>query len=68
MNFEKYPWLSDLSSSAAATAIEAAKQSYRKTGAATFPNILTDEALESCVQDAREQEDAAFTTDDVHTA
>jgi hypothetical protein len=69
MNFETYPWLSDLASSPdAASAIEEARRSYNETGAATFPNILTPEALDSCSQEARAQEDAAFTTDDSHTA
>ena len=68
MNFEKYPWLADLSSPEARKAIDEARQSYQSTGAATFPEILTEQALTSCIHDARSQEDAAFTTDDVHTA
>ncbi len=68
MNYEKYPWLTNLSSSAACSAIEAATRSYRTTGAAIFPNILTDDALQLCIEDAQAQEDGAFTTDDVHTA
>lgn len=68
MNYEVYPWLEDLSSSEAITAIEKAQKSYQKTGAAIFPNFLTTQALETCIQDAREQESTAFTTDDVHTA
>jgi hypothetical protein len=68
MNFEKYPWLTDLSSPEAVSEIEEARSKYKETGAATFPNILTPEALDSCIRDARAQEDDAFTTDDVHTA
>jgi hypothetical protein len=34
----------------------------------TFPQILTEDALQSCIRDAQAQEDTAFTTDDVHTA
>lgn len=68
MNFEKYPWLADLSSSDALAAIEKAQQSYQETGATIFPNFLTPSALKACVQDARAQESTAFTTDDAHTA
>lgn len=68
MNYENYPWLDDLSSPYAAAAIDEARRSYQCTGAAIFPNILTDKALKSCIVDARSQEDDAFTTDDVHTA
>lgn len=68
MNFEKYPWLADLSSPEAVDAIEKAQQSYQETGAAIFPNFLTPIALLACIQDARAQESTAFTTDNVHTA
>ncbi|KAL3936635.1 MAG: hypothetical protein SGBAC_008095 [Bacillariaceae sp.] len=68
MNFEKYPWLADLSSPDALAAINKAQQSYQETGATIFPNFLTPTALEACIQDARAQESTAFTTDDVHTA
>ena len=68
MNYERYPWLRDLSSLEACAAIEEARKCYQTTGAAIFPQILTDEALQSCIQDAQAQEDTAFTTDDVHTA
>lgn len=68
MNLEEYPWMEDLSSPEAVAAIEKAQESYQQTGAAIFPNFLTPQALESCIQDARAQESTAFTTDDVHTA
>lgn len=70
MNYEKYPWLIDdhLSSPEASRAIEEARRSYQSSGAAIFPSILTEDALKSCIDDARAQEDGAFTTDDVHTA
>ena len=68
MNFERYPWLADLSSSEAKRAIEEAKVSYKQTGAVTFPDFLSQSALDSSIQDAREQQSTAFTTDDVHTA
>ena len=68
MNYEKYPWLTDLSSPQACVAIEEARRCYQTTGAAIFPQILTEEALQSCIHDAQAQEDTAFTTDDVHTA
>lgn len=68
MNYENYPWLVDLSSPEASRAIKEARRSYQQTGAAIFPNILTEDALKACIDDARAQEDAAFTTDDVHTA
>ncbi|CAJ1942080.1 unnamed protein product [Cylindrotheca closterium] len=68
MNFEKYPWLVDLSSPEAVAAIEKAQQSFQQTGAAIFPNFLSGLALQECIQDARAQESTAFTTDDVHTA
>lgn len=68
MNFEEYPWLSDLSSSEGLTALELARKEYRETGAVTFPRILTKVTLDACINDARAQEDTAFTTDDVHTA
>lgn len=68
MNYEKYPWLADLSSPEASVAIDEARRSYERTGAAIFPDILTADALQRCIQDARSQEDTAFTTDDKHTA
>jgi hypothetical protein len=68
MNLDKYPWLADLSSPEAGLAIEQAKKSFDQTGAVTFPEFLTKTALESSVQEARNQEDEAFTTDDSHTA
>lgn len=68
MNYERYPWLKDLSSTEALQAIERARQSYQEKGAAIFPQILTREALQHCIDDARAQEAAAFTTDDSHTA
>jgi hypothetical protein len=68
MNFERYPWLSDLSSPGATSAIEEANASYQITGAVIFPGFLSSSALESCKHDALLQESTAFTTDDVHTA
>lgn len=68
MNFERYPWLADLSSTESTNAIEEAKLSYQQTGAVTFPEFLSSSALESSITDAREKEFSAFTTDDVHTA
>lgn len=68
MNFETYPWLSDLSSPEATAAMEEARASYRQTGAVTFPGFLGSSALEACRKDALRQESTAFTTDDIHTA
>eukprot|EP00980_Cylindrotheca_fusiformis_P015038 scaffold4150_cov117-Cylindrotheca_fusiformis.AAC.4 len=68
MNFEKYPWLADLSSPDAISAIERARISYQETGAVTFPDFVSSFALESCKRDALDQESTAYTTDDVHTA
>jgi hypothetical protein len=68
MNFERYPWLSDLSSPDAASAIEEANASYQQTGAVTLPGFLTSSALESCKHEALLQESTAFTIDVVHTA
>lgn len=36
--------------------------------AVTFPDFITKSALANCIDDARDQEDTAFTTDDAHTA
>jgi hypothetical protein len=68
MNTDKYPWLNDLTSPKAAEAIDNARKQFHNTGAVTFPNFLTEKALEECVKDATAQEDSAFTTDDTHTA
>jgi len=68
MNTEKYPWLRDLTSHEAAEAIENAREQFEKTGAVIFQDFLTEQSLNSCVIDARAQEDDAFTTDDTHTA
>lgn len=68
MNTEKYPWLDDLTSSDATKAIHDAREQFQKTGTVIFPEFLTKAALGSCVEDARAQEDGAFTTDDTHTA
>lgn len=68
MNVERYPWLKDLNSEEAQKAIAAAKFRFQNTGAVIFPNFVTDQALERCVEDARAQENGAYTTDDVHTA
>ena len=94
MNFQQYPWLSDLKSPEAIAAVKQAKDHYHRTGAGkffrnsfksslktaspltaifffllvTFPNFITDEALSKCVEEARSQEDTAFTTDGSHTA
>jgi hypothetical protein len=68
MNTEKYPWLLDLESEKAHTAIEKARIEYLETGATVFHEFLSNEVLRSCVKDAKQQEDAAFTTDDSHTA
>lgn len=68
MNFELYPWLQDLDSEQAQVALSASRFKLRETGAVTFPSFLDPAALLQCVQDARAQEDAAFTTDDTHTA
>jgi hypothetical protein len=67
MNTEKYPWLLDLASHEAVKAIEKAREQFEKAGVAIFHDFLTEESLNSCVKDAREQEDDAFTTDDTHT-
>lgn len=68
MNVERYPWLQDLDSPQAVTAIRAARESFLSTGAAIFPEFLTSGALQQAAEDARRQEDGAFTTDDKHTA
>lgn len=68
MNIEKYPWFSDLTSPEASEAIQKAQDQFHKTGAVIFPDFLTEHALQECVNDATEQENAAFTTDDSHTA
>jgi len=68
MNFESYPWLRDLDSEQAQSALSDARLKLCETGAIVFPSFLDPAALHECVQDARAQEDAAFTTDDTHTA
>jgi hypothetical protein len=57
-----------LSSAEAQTATQYARMEFNNKGAVSFPKFLTDEAIQSAVQDLRRQEDHAFTTDDVHTA
>lgn len=68
MNFELYPWLKDLESPEAQRALEAARNTYLETGAVTLPQFVTADALDTMVQQARAAEDAAFTTDEFHTA
>jgi len=68
MNVERYPWLRDLTSEGARTAIDAARDRYLITGAVWFPNFIADDALAECAGDARAREGAAYTTDDEHTA
>ena len=78
INEEKYPWLqspkdsdensSFLSSSEAKSAIEAAKTQLHTTGAVSFPQFLTLEAVQHAVDDLRRCEDQAYTTDECHTA
>lgn len=68
MNFERYPWLADLTCQEATLAIRKAREQYKIIGAVTFEYFITEEALSRCVREAREQEDDAFTTDDTHTA
>lgn len=55
-------------STEAQTAIQAARMELETNGAISFPNFLTDAAVQSAVDDLRRQEDSAFTTNDVHTA
>lgn len=55
-------------SSEAQSAIQVAGTELTKHGAVSFPNFLTDTAIQSTVDDLRGQEDNAFTTNDVHTA
>jgi hypothetical protein len=66
MNFERYPWLQEMSSSSAIAAIENAKVQFESTGAVTFPEFITSVALADILLDARKREDRAFTTDDAH--
>mmetsp|Transcript_12293 Transcript_12293/g.15324 ORF Transcript_12293/g.15324 Transcript_12293/m.15324 type:complete len:288 (+) Transcript_12293:85-948(+) len=67
MNYSRYPWLEDLSSSSAREAIATAKQSYIKTGAATFPEFISPSTLSSVINDVTHLENDAYTTDDRHT-
>lgn len=68
MNFEKYPWLNDLTSAEARASMEAARTKFQINGAVTFPDFLATQALADCVNDATGRENTAFTTDDTHTA
>ena len=68
MNFDRYPWLNDLKSPGALKSIDVARKSFEETGAAIFHDFITKEALESSRTIVSSQADAAFTTDDVHTA
>ncbi|KAL7563245.1 hypothetical protein ACA910_015737 [Epithemia clementina (nom. ined.)] len=81
MNFERYPWLQALGDDDDTTKdeeegvvvslleeLQAARAQYLATGVVTFPQFLTERALQQCMDEARRQEDAAFTTDGVHTA
>ena len=68
MNFELYPWMRDLESPEARDALETARRTYLEMGAVTLPNFVTHEALQIMAQQARDAEDAAFTTDSTHTA
>jgi len=68
MNTAKYPWLCDLTSPEAVSVIADSRRKFQTEGAVTFPHFLTEEALQAAVNDCRAQEDAAFTTDDTHTA
>lgn len=68
MNTAKYPWLCDLTSPEAASVLAESRRKFQTEGAVTFPHFLTEEALQAAVADCRAQEDAAFTTDDTHTA
>jgi hypothetical protein len=66
MNFEKYPWLSDLTSDEAQKAIANASESVVNTGVAIFPEFITCEALADCIRETKSKAAAAFQTDDYH--
>uniref|UniRef100_A0A7S3LEQ0 Fe2OG dioxygenase domain-containing protein n=1 Tax=Amphora coffeiformis TaxID=265554 RepID=A0A7S3LEQ0_9STRA len=68
MNYQLYPWLKDLESPEAQTALDVARKTYLETGTVTLPRFVTADALQTMVQQARAAEDAAFTTDETHTA
>lgn len=66
MNFEKYPWLKDLESESAQSAILEARSNYLLYGVATFPDFITKEALDSAVKDVITKSPHAFQTDTTH--
>lgn len=82
INEGEYPWLAELPSSHndsenetsfvtsedAKTAIQTARIQLKETGAVSFPNFLTNEAVQHAVEELQQCEDQAYTTDEVHTA
>ena len=68
MNFVRYPWLSNLQSPEAQTALKDARRTYMEKGAVTWPQFVTADALSTIVQQASAAANAAFTTDSTHTA
>jgi hypothetical protein len=69
MNFDRYPWLTnDLSLPEALEAIGTARESFIETGAAIFPEFITQDALKSSRDEAVAKAETAFVTDGVHTA
>lgn len=67
LNFNKYPWLTDLSSASARDAISAAQRSIATNGVAFFPEFVTTSALEECVTEAKSQTHGLHDIDDSHS-
>ena len=66
MNFEKYPWLRDLSSPSAIPFLLKARQELKENGVTTIPNFVTKEALELMRRESVELSDIAYETNDTH--
>ena len=61
MNFDRYPWLrNDLSLPEALEAIDTARESFIETGAAIFPEFITQDALKSSRDEAVAKAETAF--------
>lgn len=68
MNFLKYPWLRDLGSKAARSAMQQANVMLKRTGVATFPQFISKDVLEQLKKETIAKSPSAFVTDDVHNA
>ena len=66
LNFEKYYWLSQLSSQAAQQEIQGAQQSIKTHGVAFFPDFISKDALKDCIEECDEKNNNLHQINDEH--